>query len=85
MFNITLKTITLSRMTHLRGNKFSAFNQEILNLGSSDLHYNAQDWSTAKITPENIEHKIKLKDLYFISALCHSFDPVSPNKGAFSD
>jgi hypothetical protein len=43
------------------GLKRSAVSAKISEFDSSDLHYNNQDWSSAKATPENIERKIKLE------------------------
>jgi hypothetical protein len=40
--------------------KLSASNPKNLDLDSSHLHYNTQDSSSGKITPENIEPQIKL-------------------------
>jgi hypothetical protein len=50
----------------------SAFNLDILELDFSDLHYNTQDWSSAKVTPENVEWHIRLQNMYFVITLCYT-------------
>jgi hypothetical protein len=53
-----LKIITFSRTTLLLigAKALSAFSPKT-DFGNSDLHYNTQHWSSAKIKSENIEWK----------------------------
>jgi hypothetical protein len=82
-YNLLFEGRSFSRRNRVHGIKFSAFNPEILNADSFNLHYNTYDWSSAKTVPENIERQIRVRIVYFLRALCHAFDPVSPKKDAF--